>query len=384
MQTPVDTLLIVLQIVSLVLTLLMGVTAWQTRLRRGAVLWVAGFATGAVSQWLKLGVAARWGHAAGLPFGHLGGPVGYGLLYVGVRRYLRLPARVDWVVGGCIVAALASAAAVWHGMTYVSLAMTATITAAFQALTAATFRDMHGNGMARSVAIAIFALSATESLTRAVAIAVAWEDGMPPAHVNLIWLLAYIAMAILQAGALMFLVNQTLVDDLQNLADYDPLTGLLNRRGMDRRFQRERRNANASTRMGMLCMDLDHFKAINDRYGHGVGDDVLRQFGQRIRDHSRPLDTPVRQGGEEFCLIVEAESEAELVALAERHRESVEYLPFATRAGPMQITVSIGAALAAGAHESLESLCERADQSLLAAKREGRNRVVLATANPAP
>ncbi|MBS0194427.1 MAG: GGDEF domain-containing protein [Proteobacteria bacterium] len=378
MQTPIDTLLLVLQVVSVALALLMGVTAWQTRRRRGSALWVAAFATGAISQWLKLGVAARWGHAAGLPFGHLGGPISYGLLYVGVRRYLRLPARLDWVVGGCALAVMVSFAAIWHGMAYISLAMTAVVAAAFQALTAATFRGVRGNGMACAVATLIFAFSAVESLVRAAAITLAWEGGAPPAHVNVVWLLVFIAMNILQAGALMFLVNQSLLDDLQNLADYDPLTGLLNRRGMDRRFQRGRAGSGSSARMGMLCMDLDHFKDINDRFGHGVGDDVLRQFGQRIRDHSRPLDTPVRQGGEEFCLIVEAASETELVALAERHREGVENTPFQTRAGPLQVTVSIGAALAAGAHESLEALGERADQSLLVAKREGRNRVALA------
>jgi diguanylate cyclase (GGDEF)-like protein len=110
---------------------------------------------------------------------------------------------------------------------------------------------------------------------------------------------------------------------------------------------------------------------------------VLRRVGQLLNEHSRPNDTPVRQGGEEFGMIVEAASDEELAMLAERHRAAIAREPFVTRAGPIAVTISIGAALSHAASESLEDIGERADKSLLEAKRSGRNRIVVAPARRA-
>jgi diguanylate cyclase (GGDEF)-like protein len=253
----------------------------------------------------------------------------------------------------------------------------------FEALTAVTFWQVWRNesGLARLGAATIFAVSAAASLGRAVSLVPTWHMESGLVQANVYWLLAFIALNILQAGSLMFLINQSLLDELQHMADFDPLTGLLNRRGLSRRMKRQRPRSDTkrSPRMGMLCMDLDHFKAINDMHGHGAGDDVLRAVGQLLRDNSRPRDTAVRQGGEEFGMVVEAGSEEELRTLAERHRAAVERDPFPTRVGPIPVTISIGAALAGNMAESLEEIGERADQSLLVAKRNGRNRVVLAS-----
>ncbi len=385
MDTPEATLLVVLQVVSWILTALMFVATQQERHRHGAALWVAAFAIQSLSQFLRMLVGMSWGHQAGLPFGHLGGPLAYAVLYIGIRRYLGLSSQTGFAIVAFLLAMLLSIAAISQGMNYTSLALTASVTALFQALIAAAFWNAWRSegGLIRFGAAAIFAVSMATSLTRAISVVPAWhvEASLLPA--NTFWLLTFIALNILQAGSLLFLVNQSLLDELQKLADYDALTGLLNRRGLARRMQRQRPRSGqtGSTRIGMLCMDLDHFKAINDLHGHGAGDDVLRCIGQLLRDNSRPHDTAVRQGGEEFGIIVEAGSEEELQTLAERHRAAVEREPFTTRVGPIPVTISIGAALAGSPSESLDELGERADQSLLAAKRGGRNRVVLA-ANP--
>lgn len=386
MDTPESTLLVVLQVVSAILALLMFVATQQARQRDGISLWVIAFAIHAISQLLRQLVGLHWGHQASLPIGHLGGPLGYGLLYIGIRRYLGLVPRTGFAIAAFLVATLLSITAVSQGMNYISLAMTACITGLFQALTAATFwiawrRD---GGLARFGAAVTFAVSTAASLSRAISLVPAWHLESSLVSANAFWLLAFIALNILQAGSLLFLVNQSLLDELQNMADHDTLTGLLNRGGLMRRMQRLYRRMDGSglQRMGVLCMDLDHFKLVNDTHGHGAGDDVLKSLGKLLRDNSRPLDMPSRQGGEEFSMVVDAGSEEELTALAERLRVAVESTPFRTRAGPIAVTISIGAALASNPAETMEKLGERADHALLRAKRAGRNRVMLA-AGPA-
>jgi len=386
LDTPENTLLVVLQVVSAMLTLLMFVAARQARQRSGPTLWVVAFAISAITQVLRGWISAAWGHQVGLPFGHLGGPLAYGLLYIGIRQYLGMRLRIGLSASAFLAATTLSIIAVAHGMNFASLAMTACFTSMFEALTAVTFWQVWRSegGLARLGAAAIFAVSAAASVGRAVSVVPTWYMQSGLVQSNVYWLLAFIALNILQAGSLMFLINQSLLDELQHMADFDPLTGLLNRRGLARRMKRQRTRSDpkGAPRMGMLCMDLDHFKAINDMHGHGAGDDVLRAVGELLRDNSRPRDTAVRQGGEEFGMVVEAGSEEELRTLAERHRAAIERDPLPTRVGPIPVTISIGAALAGNVGESLDEISERADQSLLVAKRSGRNRVVLAADRP--
>ncbi|HMB43220.1 MAG TPA: GGDEF domain-containing protein [Luteimonas sp.] len=389
MDTPENTLLVVLQVVALILTVLMFVGAQQARGRDGVWLWVVAFAIHAVSQALRQLASLHWGHHATLPIGHLGGPFGYAVLYIGIRRYFGLLPKTGFALLACLLATLLSIAAVAKDMSFASLALTSCVTALFEALTAAVFWSAwkREGGLIRIGATVIFAVSAAASLARAVSVAPAWNLESSLAPTNTFWILVFVALNILQAGCLLFLLNQSLLDELQSMADYDTLTGLLNRRGLSRRMQQRLAllDADDPASVGVLCMDLDHFKSVNDTYGHGAGDDVLRAVGKLIQDNSRPSDTPSRPGGEEFGVVVETDSEVELLALAERMRAAVERAPFPTRAGLVAITVSIGAALAQGDNESLEALGERADHSLLQAKRTGRNRVVFAGKNtPAP
>jgi diguanylate cyclase (GGDEF)-like protein len=375
-----STLLVVLQLVTLVLTLLLLVGARQAHGREGARCWLLGFAVQPITQFLRQLVAAVWGHDASLPFGHAGGVLAYALLYVGTRYWLGLKPRHAFAASAVAAAAVFSIVAASQDMGYVSLALTTCFTAMFEALIAFEFFRFfrRRGGLVRATATAVFAVSALASLGRAYSIVPAWHGDATTLPINSVWLLAFIALCILQAGSLLNLINQSLLDELRSLADYDSLTGLLNRGGLSRRMRHRRIHDDGSPpAMAMICLDLDHFKSINDTYGHGAGDDVLRAIGRLLQENARPNDLASRTGGEEFGLVVDTDSEQALLLFAERLRTAVQANPFATRAGPLAVTISIGAAFARGDEEMLETVWERADQALLEAKRAGRNRVVL-------
>lgn len=387
MDSPDSTLLVVLQVVTLILALLLLVAARQARGRAGAWWWVLAFALHPATQLLRQFVSATWGHYPSLPLGHVGGAVAYALLYVGARQWLGLLPRNRFVLAACVLAALLSIAAAMQGIGFLSLAFTTCITALFEALTAVAFWQafQRDRGVVRAAAAAVFALSALASLARAYAVVPAWNEHASILPANTFWLLTFIALCILQAGSLINLINQSLLDELRNLADFDSLTGLLNRGGLARRMRHRRAHADGTPpALAMLCMDLDHFKIVNDTHGHGAGDDVLRGIGRLLHDNARPQDLASRTGGEEFGMVVDTDSEQTLLAHAERLRAAIEKEPFPTRAGPIAITISIGAALARGDEEALETVWERADLALLEAKRAGRNRVVLGVRRSAP
>src|SRR6185312_6896004 len=126
-----------------------------------------------------------------------------------------------------------------------------------------------------------------------------------------------------------------------------------------------------------LVMDIDHFKAINDAYGHPAGDAVLREFARRVQKAVRGIDVACRLGGEEFVLAM-PETDASLALLvAERLRQKIasEGFRLTEQREPIEVTVSIGIAAVAGPGDSSEALVRRADEALYRAKRNGRNRV---------
>jgi diguanylate cyclase (GGDEF)-like protein len=155
----------------------------------------------------------------------------------------------------------------------------------------------------------------------------------------------------------------------------DPLTGLLNRKALATRFEEIAQQAAATG--GSVCLlacDLDHFKAINDMYGHERGDSVLRETANVMRGHLRSFELAYRLGGEEFLVVLPGASAHEGEAIAERVRAGIE----SARPGGLHITVSTGVAAASGGQVTFEALFRAADAALYGAKRDGRNRVVAA------
>ncbi|MBR0567194.1 diguanylate cyclase [Azoarcus sp. L1K30] len=165
-------------------------------------------------------------------------------------------------------------------------------------------------------------------------------------------------------------------EELRHLASVDPLTGLLNRRGLSERLNEEiSRAEREGSHFGLLWVDIDQFKEINDFFGHSVGDDALKKVGEQISAGVRPYDCAARWGGDEFLILLAPCDLDTLAVLGERIRSSIESrleLPQDTG-----VTVSVGGCLA-GPGDPLERILQRADQALYAAKEEGRNRVRIA------
>ena len=158
----------------------------------------------------------------------------------------------------------------------------------------------------------------------------------------------------------------------------DPLTGLLNRRGfMEMADRLVARCARKRGRVSVLMFDLDHFKSINDRFGHSVGDAALRVFADAVQNTIREGDVVGRLGGEEFAVLVPEVADEAAVA-AERVRAAFEAAGVVVAGNELNATVSIGIADSLAKDASLEHMLSRADAALYAAKQAGRNRVVCA------
>jgi two-component system cell cycle response regulator len=167
------------------------------------------------------------------------------------------------------------------------------------------------------------------------------------------------------------------------MAITDQLTGLHNRRYMARHLDSLISNAQKSnTPLAFLIMDIDHFKSVNDTHGHDIGDEVLREFANRISANIRGIDLACRYGGEEFVVVMPDTDVDFAYTIAERLRQGVETTPFeiSRMPGSLKVTISIGIAASLGGDDNAEKLLHRADQALYRAKREGRNRVIKAAA----
>jgi diguanylate cyclase (GGDEF)-like protein len=173
------------------------------------------------------------------------------------------------------------------------------------------------------------------------------------------------------AYAALALRNAWLLEQIQRMADTDGLTGVANRRTFDVTLAREVERARREERsVSLLLLDLDHFKAFNDRHGHLVGDEALQALTQTLCRQSRAFDLVARYGGEEFAIVLPSCPGEEAVAIAERLRESV-----AAMSAPSPLTISVGAASFPADALTSDELLRAADEALYASKRAGRDRV---------
>jgi two-component system cell cycle response regulator len=169
-------------------------------------------------------------------------------------------------------------------------------------------------------------------------------------------------------------------------ATHDPLTGLASRAAVLEilRIELSRAGREGST-LGILLADLDHFKQVNDTYGHLAGDAVLRETAKRMRASLRPYDAVGRYGGEEFLIILPGSHAASSIKRAECLRTAVERVPVNTSEGKIPVTVSIGVTIGGGTQpDNIELLVKAADTALYQAKINGRNRVQSAEPNHQP
>jgi two-component system cell cycle response regulator len=169
-------------------------------------------------------------------------------------------------------------------------------------------------------------------------------------------------------------------DRLQHLAALDPLTGIYNRRfGLGRLHEEFGRAVRMSAPLGVLMLDIDHFKAVNDTYGHLIGDRVLKSVSAIVRSSLREGDVLLRYGGEELLAVMPAASSVDLRDTAERLRQAVEDSSVADGEKTVRVTLSAGgAAYPAHAVDREDGLIQLADEALYRAKEGGRNCVEIA------
>ena len=178
------------------------------------------------------------------------------------------------------------------------------------------------------------------------------------------------------------LSKQMNIDDLTNAATRDPLTGCYNRREFDQQIE----NAVAAskrhnTALSLFMLDIDHFKHVNDTYGHQAGDVVLKKVADLIQQNVRTHDILARYGGEEFIAVLPAAEKKEAIALAERLRHKIERTVIPTDSGNIRITASFGISSLPLSEQmsngsDIQALIEEADSMLYKAKRNGRNTVM--------
>ncbi len=164
---------------------------------------------------------------------------------------------------------------------------------------------------------------------------------------------------------------------LMELSQTDPLTRLHNRRSLTELLENEVNRCHRKLAPCSLIMcDIDHFKKVNDEYGHQAGDEALVAVADLLREHLRPYDLAARYGGEEFCLVLPETNLTQAVEVAERIRKRTECFNFKGNLATLRLTISLGVATISGTSEKSEKeLIRMADEALYLAKNNGRNRV---------
>jgi two-component system cell cycle response regulator len=171
------------------------------------------------------------------------------------------------------------------------------------------------------------------------------------------------------------LANARMVQALETMATTDGLTGLLNKRAMlDQAEQKVRAAARFGRQLSVLVTDIDHFKRVNDTYGHDVGDKVIKGLGQVLLRHKRATDVVARFGGEEFVVLCEQTDPQGAMLLAERIREELQKTVFTSDNGEFSVTCSIGITTFPEGGADWDALFKSADEALYVSKNSGRNR----------
>lgn len=377
----VDTLLSVYQLVTAMLALATLGGAWHLKSERALWFWAAAFGASALTQTVRAIAIGLEAPRVWLAVGHLGGMLSALFVLLGLRVFLGVPLRwrapvaLSVGVGVAALTLVVQLGALWPSLMLTLLA-SALLTAPAARVSQRAWRRQPGFPMLLMSTVLV--VSAVVEVARSVAV---FPTAVPNRELavqyNAIGLLATIGLVIGQALAMLLLLQDRALRQIERLIEVDVLTGLLNRRGFDERLRRLLQRGGAQLPV-LALLDVDHFKRINDTHGHAVGDAVLSGIGERLRDTLRPLDLAVRLGGEEFAVIWAQPEPGGEARLGERLREAVAGETFATAAGPLAVTVSVGVARARGSCEAPEAVFSRADAALYEAKRAGRDQVKLA------
>jgi diguanylate cyclase (GGDEF)-like protein len=254
----------------------------------------------------------------------------------------------------------------------------------------AKLRAEFGAAAALLVSVPMFAVALLFGL-RALRLLLGWVQAggeliTAPTDANVWLMIALFVLSVLLNLSLGSMVVLRLVRRLHHVSRHDALTGLLNRRAMQELMEAEHlRLLRGGAGFALLLIDVDHFKRVNDRFGHAVGDAALRAVARCLQAAVRRTDVLARFGGEEFCVLLRMTDAGGALELAQRLNDAVRATPLDVDTVQLPVTVSIGIAVtrsAAGRHElTIEKLLMGADRALYRAKAEGRDRLALATEN---
>lgn len=299
-------------------------------------------------------------------------------LYLGSGRFYRVPIDVrPWLAAiACIGALLVVFTHVHPSYNWRLLFVSSFMATVFASHAWLVSRQ----GSARFSARYVLAVLVTETVVLALragsALSTESSDLLQSSPIQTVYIAAYAIVMLMLTVGLVLLATDRLRDELEYLATHDSLTGVLNRRAFmeaaEQELERCRRHGHI---MSIVLMDLDRFKLLNDTHGHLVGDQVLRDFTERIATLLRRPDRLGRYGGEEFILLLPETNRDAAAVVAERIRAAAEA---ADKLPPY--TVSVGVACNVVSDAGLDALLGRADDALYEAKEGGRNRVVLAPA----
>jgi diguanylate cyclase (GGDEF)-like protein len=192
---------------------------------------------------------------------------------------------------------------------------------------------------------------------------------------------SYMVIVLAFHATLIAVVVGRLLADLRHRSKHDGLTGLLNRRAIEEGIEAQiRRSLRSGEAFSVLMLDLDHFKSVNDRFGHAVGDQALKHVAAVLKAGVRGVDDIGRIGGEEFVALMPGASLEAAGPVAERLRAQLAAQPVPLDASSVPVTISIGIAQWSGKAEDMSRLLVRADTALYRAKQQGRDRVIAANA----
>ena len=376
----IATLLVVHQMLALISTVVILAGAIHAKGRFGLWFWFGSFATTAFFQLLRDNGPTSESPGTAVLMGQYGVLLNATFIALAVKSYLGKPLR--WQLISAIT--LCTAVSLWLLSRFVpesalSLALTLAVAAGLISVALSDLLQAyrHERGFALGFGTFLIALLLGRLFLRGLIAITSADDGAALA-VNSTALLIFIAALVMQGFAILMLVNDDLQKKMLALAEYDELTGLLNRRGMANRFKRllDRARRDGAPQINLAIIDMDHFKTINDRFGHAAGDQVLIELAKRLQTLVRPNDLCVRLGGEEFAVFWTGVPADMAAAMAERIRLAISIRPFQTREGLLRCTISIGLCQMKPV-ESLDDFNDRADQALYVAKEGGRNKVVV-------
>lgn len=240
-------------------------------------------------------------------------------------------------------------------------------------------RQEMGRRAAAACALPVFLMGAL-FLVRAVAVGIRGAElqGSLAANSlhNVVTAFVMLVCGLVINALLLAMTIMRLVQRLRHQTEHDALTDLLNRRAMERLIEGEsRRQRRGGGTFALLSVDIDHFKRINDHYGHGVGDEVLKRVADVMRRSCRETDHLARMGGEEFWVLMPGADPSAALVLGERLLHDVRALELGDVATGLKVTISIGLATADAGQEPTELLLRRLDVALYAAKHKGRDRL---------